>query len=143
MQDVQHRREVSASLSRERGFISGALAVVGRGAGMTMRNEIQLLLAAAKEIPASELPRLLGELEEIRVTALARLTTPAPAPQPDQLLDVEQAAVRLGVSADYLYRHSHEFPFTRRIGKRLLFSVLGIEKYLRHQNILTSKHLGA
>jgi hypothetical protein len=96
-----------------------------------MREELQNVLRAVRELPVEQLPRLLGDLEEVRVTALARLTDPAPAPQQDQLIDVEQAATRLGLSADYLYRHSREFPFTRRMGKRLLFSTLGLEKYLR------------
>ena len=74
-----------------------------------MRSELQTALMAAQELPEDELPRLLGELEEIRCTA----------------------TLRLGVSQDYLYRHHRDFPFTRRIGRRLLFSALGIEKYIR------------
>ena len=96
-----------------------------------MRAELQNVLAAAKELPVEQLPRLLGDLEEIRCTAIARLSVPALAPAQDQLLDVEAAAQRLGVSCDYLYRHHAELPFTRRIGKRLLFSSSGIEKFLR------------
>ena len=97
-----------------------------------MRAELQDVLTAVKELPPEQLPRLLGELEEIRCTAIARLSAPAPVQsQPDELLDVAEAARRLGLSRDYLYRHSREFPFTRRIGKRLLFSISGMEKYLR------------
>ena len=65
-----------------------------------MRNELQPMLIAAKELPVGELPRLLGELEEIRVTALARLTVPQPAPQQsDGLRDIAEAGLRyfLGV----------------------------------------------
>jgi hypothetical protein len=96
-----------------------------------MRAELQNALKTATELPPEQLPRLLGELEEIRCTALARLSAPAPAQAQDQLLDVEAAAHRLGVSRDYLYRHHAELPFTRRMGKALRFSVCGIEKYLR------------
>jgi hypothetical protein len=106
-----------------------------------MRDELQNALRAARDLPVEALPRLLGELEEIRATAMARLAAPAPVAQQDQLLDVEHAAARLGLSADYLYRHSRDFPFTRRIGKRLLFSIVGIERYLAHQTVLTSRHL--
>jgi excisionase family DNA binding protein len=98
---------------------------------LAVRSELQLVLLAAKEIPVDELPRLLGQIEEIRVTALARLTGPASASQPDELLDVHEAAHRLRLSKDYLYRHHARLPFTRRIGKRLLFSRTGIEKYIR------------
>ena|ERR1019366_4311990 len=134
-----------------------------------MRNELQTVMMAARELPAGELPRLLGELEEIRCTAMARLTAPAPvqsqadellnaaeaarrlgeleeirctamarltAPAPvqsqaDELLNAAEAARRLGISQDYLYRHHCDFPFTRRVGRRLLFSALGIEKYIK------------
>jgi predicted DNA-binding transcriptional regulator AlpA len=96
-----------------------------------MRDELQNVLTAAKELPTEELPRLLGDLEEIRCTAIARLSGPAPAIAQDQLLDVEAAAQRLRVSRDYLYRHHAELPFTRRMGKTLRFSTLGIEKWLR------------
>ena len=61
-----------------------------------MRQELETALTAARELPAPELPRLLGELEEIRATALARLSSPAGLQVLDELLDVEQAAARLG-----------------------------------------------
>lgn len=94
-----------------------------------MRPELQTALNAARQIPREELPRLLGELEEIRFTAIARLApVPSFAP-PDELLDVDQAAHRLGVSTDYLYRHHGKFPFTRRLGRNLRFSSRGIDSY--------------
>jgi|SRR5215813_14144503 len=96
-----------------------------------MRAGLQNVLKEVSELPPEQLPRLLGELEEIRCTAIARLSAAAPAPVQDQLLDVEAAAQRLGVSRDYLYRHHARLPFTRRMGKRLLFSSVGIEKYIR------------
>ncbi len=102
-----------------------------------MRNELQTVLMAARELPVDDLPRLMGELEEIRCTAMARLATPAPAQsQADELLSAVEAARRLGISQDYLYRHHRGFPFSRRVGRRLLFSALGIEKYIK-----TTKHL--
>jgi predicted DNA-binding transcriptional regulator AlpA len=106
----------------------------------TMRNELQTVLMAARELPVGDLPRLMGELEEIRCTAMARLTAPAPAQsQADELLSAVEAAHRLGISQDYLYRHHRGFPFTRRVGRKLLFSALGIEKYIKQQSPLDSK----
>jgi excisionase family DNA binding protein len=96
-----------------------------------MRAELQNVLKAVTELPPEQLPRLLGELEEIRCTALARLSAPATPQIQEQLLDVEAAAQRLGVSRDYLYRHHAGLPFTRRMGKALRFSALGLEKWLR------------
>jgi predicted DNA-binding transcriptional regulator AlpA len=105
-----------------------------------MRNELQTVLMAAQELAAGELPRLLGELEEIRCTAMARLTAPAPAqPQADELLSAPEASRRLGISQDYLYRHHCDFQFTRRVGRRLLFSALGIDKYIKTYKHLDSK----
>jgi excisionase family DNA binding protein len=95
-----------------------------------MRNELQTVLTSARELPAPELPRLLGELEEIRATAMARLSSPAVAHLPDELLTVEQAAARLGVSKDYLYRNHSRLPFVRRMGKALRFSSSGMDDYI-------------
>jgi hypothetical protein len=105
-----------------------------------MRTELEIVLLAAKEMPQDQLPLLLGEIEQVRCTALARLTSAPVAPQEsDELLNVMAAAGRLGTSTDYLYRHHRDFPFTRRLGKKLLFSSLGIEKYIRQQNVLTAR----
>lgn len=108
-----------------------------------MRDELQCALSAARQLPREELPKLLGELEEIRCIAMARLTAPAPSqPRPDEFLDVATAAARLGISEDYLYHHHREYPFTRREGRKLLFSSLGIDQYIREQDsraVLTAK----
>jgi excisionase family DNA binding protein len=96
-----------------------------------MRDELQTALSAARELPAPELPRLLGELEEIRTTALARLSSPAPVQVRDELLDVKEAAARLGMSENYLYRNHGKLPFARRMGRALRFSSSGIDEYLR------------
>ena len=64
------------------------------------------MLRWAHELPPDQLPRLLGELEEIRCTAVARLSAPVSLNLwPDRLLNVGEAAQRLGMSEDYLYRH--------------------------------------
>jgi hypothetical protein len=98
-----------------------------------MRAELQAVLNTMREIPPEELPRLLGDLEEVRCTAMARLTAPQAAdatPAPDELLDVAEAARRLGRSTDYLYRNAHAYPFTRRDGRAVRFSARGIERYI-------------
>jgi predicted DNA-binding transcriptional regulator AlpA len=65
------------------------------------------------------------ELEQERV-APDRLT-----PQRDRLLNVQEAAARLSVTADWLYRHHKDLPFTVRHGRPLRFSEIGIEQYIR------------
>jgi len=110
------------------------LGIVQHGQLDGLKSALARCRDAARDLPAEELPDLIGELEAIKATAWARLTAPALATQEhDELLDVETAAERLGVSRDYLYRHSQEYPFTRRQGRKLLFSALGIDKHIRQQ----------
>jgi excisionase family DNA binding protein len=96
-----------------------------------MRQELQSVLTQARTLAPEELPRLLGDLEEIRATALARLTGPAAENRPDELLSVDETAKRMGVSACYLYHHHKRLPFARKVGRKLLFSSAGLDSYLK------------
>ena len=94
------------------------------------------VLKAARELPADDLPALIGQLETAKAVAWQRLTAklePAVEAGCDELLAVPEAARRLGVSEDYLYRHSREYPFTRRQGRKLLFSAQGIDRQIRQK----------
>jgi excisionase family DNA binding protein len=82
----------------------------------------------------AELPAVVGALAQVQAVALARLTTAASTSNvqgagSDYNLSVEEAADRLRVSKDYLYRQAHRLPFTVRIGRKLLFSAKGLEKW--------------
>lgn len=98
-----------------------------------MTKEIQSVLAAAQTLPVKELPHLIGQLAECQATAQARLNAaPASISEPhDELVAIDRAADRLGVSRDYLYRHAADLPFARRMGRKLVFSSLGIDKYIQ------------
>ena len=99
-----------------------------------MKENLKPALAAALELSAAELPEFIGQLESIKAMAWARLAAPvAPPAQHDELLAVTETARRLGVSEDYLYRHSQEYSFTRRQGRKLLFSAAGIDRYIKQQ----------
>jgi excisionase family DNA binding protein len=50
---------------------------------------------------------------------------------PDRLLTVEEVAEHLGVATRYVYDHHHEWPFTRRIGRKLRFSQSFLEAWLQ------------
>jgi predicted DNA-binding transcriptional regulator AlpA len=95
------------------------------------------LRSLVEETPAPELPQLIGELEAARAVAWARLTAPAadkPHDEPGQEarnLDVAEAAKRLGISRDWLYRHASELPFALRIGRRVVFDSLALERWNR------------
>jgi hypothetical protein len=104
-----------------------------------MRSELEIALTAARTLPPEELPRFLGDLEEIRVTALARLAAPVATHPQDELLHVQAAAHRLGISTHYLYHHHREYNFTRRVGQRLLFSSLGIDLFIKQQKARVSR----
>jgi hypothetical protein len=96
-----------------------------------MRQELQLALEQARTLAPAELAVFLGELETVRVTALARLASPAVEQQKDENLDVEETARRMHVSTHYLYKNHHRFKFTRREGRKLLFSSAGLDNYLK------------
>jgi hypothetical protein len=82
---------------------------------------LERVLDLARTLPTAELPVFIGELETVRVTALARITTPHIESQRDENLDVAEAARRLGVSKGYLYHAWPRLPFARHEGRRLLF----------------------
>ena len=96
-----------------------------------MRPTLQSALNEARDLSAEELPRLLGDLEEVRATAQARLLAPPSQAVPDEWLDVTEAAALLKVSESYLYHKGAGLPFAKHFGKRLLFSRTGIEKHMK------------
>ena len=97
------------------------------------------LRSLVEETPAPELPQLIGELETARAVAWARLTAPAADKQSDvsgqgaRNLDITEAAARLGISKDWLYRHASELPFALRIGRRLVFDSVALERWNRRR----------
>jgi predicted DNA-binding transcriptional regulator AlpA len=88
-------------------------------------------------VPLQAIPVLLYQLAGLQSALLTRLLTDATpltiqAADPDGLLDVAEAAQRLGTSKDWLYRHADQLPFTVRLGPRQLrFSAHGLAQYLR------------
>jgi predicted DNA-binding transcriptional regulator AlpA len=116
-------REVSPASSSERPSLSldELVGDPGRAAALSPESAVALLASCAVAQSA-----LIG-----------RLLSPATAhaapddPPEDRLLDVHEAAQRLGTSTDYLYRHSSKLPFTIRVGSRLRFSARGIDRFIR------------
>jgi hypothetical protein len=101
----------------------------------TVRSELQAALDVACRLSNEALPSFLGELETIRAIAWVRLTTPIHAEHvSDELLDVREAARRLGTTPNFLYHHHHRLPFTKRLGRNLRFSAHGLEAYIRRDN---------
>jgi predicted DNA-binding transcriptional regulator AlpA len=49
--------------------------------------------------------------------------------EPERNVSAKEAASRLGMSTAYLYRNARHLPFALRIGRRLLFSLRGLERW--------------
>jgi len=97
-----------------------------------MRRQLESVLQLARELAPDCLPEFIGELEQIRVIAFARMAVPGMVMKDDHLIDVTELADRLHVSPDYIYRHKSKYQsFTKSQGKRLLFSSNGLNSYLK------------
>ncbi len=100
-------------------------------------------LAELKEeianLTPEQVPDVLGQLEQLKAVAWAQLLTPngrnpsAGVQAPDELVNAREAARRLGLSLDYVYRHARQLPFTVRVGRQLRFSSRGIERYIERR----------
>src|SRR5262245_23792972 len=84
-------------------------------------------IEAIDEVPAEHLPAVALYLAALQVRAAARSAeacTPIAAASStgsEALLDVREAAARLNLSVDWLYRHAKKLPFTRRVGRAVRF----------------------
>jgi excisionase family DNA binding protein len=102
-----------------------------------MRPELQPALFHAQSLAPAELPSLLGELEEIRAVALARLLTPpAPVAQADEeLVDIPEAVRRLNLSRTTLYSLIGRGELkSRTIGRRRMIPRTAIEAFAREDH---------
>jgi excisionase family DNA binding protein len=89
----------------------------------------------ASQIELGAIPPLMTQLAAAQSALAARLLVPTENHETgrhegDQLLGVAEAATKLGVTKDWLYRRSDKLPFTMRLGRGLRFSRQGIEKYI-------------
>jgi excisionase family DNA binding protein len=77
---------------------------------------------------------LLTQWTALQASMAARLVAASQAASvepSEKLLSVEQAAERLGVSKDWLYRRTSRLPFVIRVGRHVRFSAQGIERFIR------------
>lgn len=85
----------------------------------------------APEVRQALTLRALAALAALAVTSGTTGPPPAAEDGEDRLLDVDEAAARLGVSSDWLYRRAARLPFTVRLGRTLRFSVRGLDRFIR------------
>ena len=82
------------------------------------------------------IPDLLGKIEYLRGVAWMMMLSQPAKPRDgvtDQLLTVEEAAHRLRVSKDWLYRRSGRLPFEVRLGRRLVrYSSQGVDRWIKN-----------
>ena len=91
------------------------------------------------DLPIEAISGFRGELARLDTLLLGRLLTATThnghGSAKDHLLTAEQAATKLAVSTDYVYRHAKTFPFTVRLGEGdrqvLRFSENGIGRFIR------------
>ncbi len=85
-------------------------------------------------LPRDAIAELRGQIAKLDTLLLSRLLAAGedrPGADGDRLLDVAEAAAKLGLSRDALYRN--EYPFVVKIGNRRRFSERGIEKFIRNR----------
>src|SRR5262245_44281251 len=81
-------------------------------------------LEALDQVPAEDLPPVALYLAALQSRAAARSLAACTriaavsSTATEALLDVHEAAARLRVSSDWLYRNAPKLPFTRRVGRR-------------------------
>ena len=95
------------------------------------------------DIPRETVLPLLCHLLALTGTLTARLLTtggesterPTLQQADARLLTVAEAATRLGVSKDWMYRRAAALPFTVRLGpRRLRFNTEGINQFIRQRH---------
>ncbi len=99
-----------------------------------MKVLIAELEQAVANVPVSHIPTLLGVLATIQATAQLRMhhQEPEPARQEERLLTIEEAAQRLNMTKDYLYRNANKFPFiVRPAPRQVRVSLIGLERYIK------------
>ena len=85
------------------------------------------------DVPPEAVPALLGEVEALKVRLWQRVTMPAPSTTParGELLDVQAAAARLGVTVPWLRRRP-TLPFVVKLSDGVVrYSARGLERYIR------------
>jgi predicted DNA-binding transcriptional regulator AlpA len=103
---------------------------------METEHTIASHLRALAAVPAAEVALVLGEIEILKATLLARLMMPAPAAAiadpSSAALDVTEVVRRTGMSRGWLYREARagRLPFARRLGRRLVFDEAGLRRWL-------------
>ncbi|MDP2606098.1 MAG: hypothetical protein Q8S00_26445 [Deltaproteobacteria bacterium] len=89
---------------------------------------------AAKKIDSPLLVQL--NADDLRAIIREAVKSASRGMVEDRLIDADEAAKVLCVSADWLYRHAKQFPFTRKLDRKVLrFSFQGIQRYIESRRL--------
>ena len=94
-----------------------ARALATASAAVPTLDELAAEPARANTLPRAAVQALLHRCIAAQTVLLGALAASEPGKadsEPDRLLDVDEAAQRLGCSADWLYRHARQLPFAVR-----------------------------
>jgi excisionase family DNA binding protein len=109
---------------------SGATAAVPTTAAVPPLAELAAHPERVNELAPDVARTLLAQLATLQAPLLARALAGGGAAAADELLTIDVAARRLGLSEDWLYRHARKLPFTVPIGRQLRFSARRLEAYI-------------
>ena len=87
-----------------------------------------------QKIDPAKIAPLMAQLSAIQASMAARLLAGADTGKShadETLLTVAEAAQRLGVSTDWLYRRTKSLPFVVRVGRNVRFGSGGIDRFIR------------
>ena len=103
------------------------------------------LLEAIQDATPESLPVWVGACAEAQALAQARITAGEPPPivgsaratGTPRNLSASEAARRVGISTDYLYKEAREgrLPFAVRFGRRVVFDEEGLERWNRQRKM--------
>src|SRR5262245_876757 len=105
--------------------------------GVTQIRELLDDLERVNDVSYDSIPGILAQLAALQIALAARLVQKSatePAGDNDRLVDVQEAAEKLGFSTDWLYKHHHRLPFTVKVGGALRFSQFGIDRWIRNKS---------
>ena len=96
---------------------------------------LRALEELAPQLPFAARRETLGGLARLeallRVDLIAEASGSVTEGQEDRLLSAPEAAARLSVTPEYLYRHAHQLPFTVHLGRAVRFSSAGMDEFIR------------
>jgi predicted DNA-binding transcriptional regulator AlpA len=125
-------RELSVQDENDAGW--GAAGVLGGGALDESRKvNLGALQDAVRTLAAALPPGAAVPVPREWLLRLLQNEGHQPSPQevaPERLLKVDDAAARLGMSREWVYRNGRTLPFARRIGRSVRFSAPGIDRWL-------------